>query len=181
MRNVQKALSLAVGSMALIGGGVSAQDWTQWRGPNREAKAAAFNAPKAWPKELTRKWKVTVGQGDSTPDLVGDKLFVFSRQEGNEVVRCLEAATGKELWQDKYEAQGANGPASSHSGPRSSPAVADGKVLTLGVRGTLSCYDTSGKKLWRKDEFPGAFPRFFVSSSPLVVDGLCIAQLGGGE
>src|SRR6185436_14738280 len=39
----------------------------------------------------------------------------------------------------------------------------------------------SGKKLWRKDDFAGAWPQFFTSSSPLVVDGLCIAQLGGRD
>jgi outer membrane protein assembly factor BamB len=57
--------------------------------------------------------------------------------------------------------------------------VADGKVVTFGVRGILSCLDAAnGKLLWRKDDFPGAWPRFFTSSSPIVVDGLCIAQLG---
>ena len=99
-----------------------AQDWPQWRGPNRDAKAADFKAPKTWPKELTEKWKVTVGEGVATPALVGDKLFVFSRQDGNEITRCLNAADGKELWSEKYESLGATGGASQHSGPRSSPA-----------------------------------------------------------
>src|SRR5204862_96885 len=68
------------------------------------------------------------------------------------------------------------------SGPRASPTVAEGKVITLGVRGMLSCLEAAnGKLLWRKDEFNGAYPRFFTASSPLVADGLCIAQLGGGE
>jgi outer membrane protein assembly factor BamB len=88
-----------------------------------------------------QKWKVTVGEGDATPALVGDKLYVFSREQGNEVTRALNAADGKELWQDKYESLGATGPAQGHSGPRSSPAVADGKVVTLGVRGMISCLD----------------------------------------
>src|SRR6266849_3442676 len=74
-----------------------AQDWPQWRGPNRDAKVTGFNAPKAWPKKLTQKWKVTVGEGVATPALVGDKLYVFARQEGGEIARCLDAGTGKEL------------------------------------------------------------------------------------
>jgi glucose dehydrogenase len=160
--------------------GASAQDWPQWRGTNREAKAAGFTAPKTWPKELTQKWKVTVGDGVATPSLVGDKLYVFSRQEGREILRCLEVATGKELWQEQYDALGASGPASGFSGPRCSPTVAEGKAVTLGVRGVLSCLDAeSGKLLWRKDDFPGALPRFFTSASPIVVDGLCVAELGG--
>jgi outer membrane protein assembly factor BamB len=121
-----------------------------------------------------------VGNGDATPALVGDKLYVFTRQGEEEILRCLEAASGKEVWQDKYPAQPATPPAGGpHAGPRSSPTVVDGKVVTLGVRGVLSCYDAAtGKKLWRKDKIQG-WPRFFTSSSPIVVDGLCIAQLGG--
>jgi outer membrane protein assembly factor BamB len=145
-----------------------------------------FTAPKTWPKELTQKWKVKVGSAVATPALVGDKLYVFAREGGDEILRCLDAATGKELWQDKYEAQPVTGIAAGgrgggdFAGPRSSPAVADGKIVTLGGRGTLSCVDAAtGKKLWRKDDFKGSVPKFFVSSSPIVVDGLCIAQLGG--
>jgi outer membrane protein assembly factor BamB len=176
-RTASLVLSCAVSTVA---GALWAQDWPQWRGPDRNAKAAGFNAPKTWPKELKQQWRVTVGEGVATPALAGNRLYVFSREEGSEVIRCLDAATGKELWQDKYESLGATGPAASFSGPRSSPAVAGGKVVTLGVRGMLSCLDAAtGKRLWRKDDFPGAYPRFHPSSSPLIVDGLCIAQVGG--
>jgi outer membrane protein assembly factor BamB len=123
---------------------------------------------------------VTVGDGVATPALVGDKLFVFARQDGNEITRCLDAASGNEVWSEKYAAQGASGPASGFSGPRSSPAVVDGKVVTLGVQGTLSCLDAaSGNKIWRKDNTQGSLPRFFTSCSPIVVNGLCVVQLGG--
>src|SRR5437763_15663144 len=80
---------------------VVAQDWPQWRGANRDARAAGFDAPKTWPKELTKKWSVTVGDGVASPALVGDKIYVFARQGGAEITRCLEAGTGKELWQGK--------------------------------------------------------------------------------
>ena len=178
MKHWTAALALIISLAATKG---FAQDWPQWRGPNRDASAAGFKAPKTWPKELTEKWKVTVGDGVATPALVGDKIYVFSRENGNEVLRALNAADGKELWQDKYEALGASGPASGFSGPRSSPAVAQGKVVTLGVRGLISGLDAAtGKKLWRKDEF-NAYPNFHPSSSPLILDGLAIAQLGGRD
>ncbi len=171
------------GAVTAIATGAVAQDWPQWRGPNRDAKAAGFNAPKSWPKELTQKWKVSVGRGDATPALASDKLYVFARQEGDEITRCLEAGTGKELWQDKYAVPAISGPdAAVHGGPRSSPTVAGGKVLTLGVCGTVSCLDaTTGKLVWRKDDFAGAWPRFHTSCSPIVVDGLCIVQLGSED
>src|SRR5262249_28854315 len=125
------------------------------------------------------KWKVTVGNGVATPALVGDKLYVFTRKGNDEVVSCLDAATGKELWQDKYAAEAVTRPADTFPGPRCSPTVADRKVMTLRVGGVLSCLDAAtGKVLWRKEDIKG-HPRFFTSSSPIVVDGLCIAQMGG--
>jgi outer membrane protein assembly factor BamB len=156
------------------------QDWSQWRGPNREAKASSFTAPKNWPKDATRKWNVKVGLGDSSPALVGDRLYVFARQDADEIVQCLDTSSGKDLWQQKYEATEVSGPAANqHSGPRSSPAVGEGKVVTLGVGGVLTCMDAaSGKVLWRKDDFSGAWPRFYTSSSPIISEGLVIAQLG---
>src|SRR5438876_917748 len=90
---------LLVVSVGIFGScGAVAADWPQWRGPNRDAKVAGFTAPATWPKALTKKWEVAVGDGVATPALVGDKLYVFSREGGDEVVRCLEAATSKEIW-----------------------------------------------------------------------------------
>jgi len=183
MKNANRMLAVVSGTALVMSASCAlAQDWPQWRGANRDAKATGFKAPLTWPKELAQKWKITVGEGVATPSLVGDKLYVFARQDGSEVTRCLDAATGKELWQEKYDSLGATGPASGFSGPRSSPTVANGKVVTMGVRGVISCLDAAtGKLLWRKDDFKGFWPGFYPSSSPMVADGLCIAQVGGKE
>src|SRR5262249_22616234 len=153
-RVTMRITTLTTGVMVVCGmllgvAGVGAQDWPQWRGPNRDAKVTGFKAPETWPKELTQKGKVKVGNGVATPALVGEKLYVFSREDPNEVVRCLDAASGNELWQDKYESGAATGPSGQFPGPRSSPTVVGGKVVTLGTRGILTCYDAaSGKMLW---------------------------------
>src|SRR5262249_6745799 len=102
-RAIMRSAKLMAGAllgcaMLFSSAGVDAQDWPQWRGPNRDNKVAGFTAPATWPKELTQKWKVTVGEGLAAPALVGDKVYVFAKQGGNEVTLCLEAATGKELW-----------------------------------------------------------------------------------
>lgn len=181
MKNKTSRIALVLACVATSASStVLAQDWPQWRGPNRDGRVVGFTPPKTWPQELASKWKVAVGEGVATPAVVGDKVYVFSREDGYEVIRCVEASTGKELWQDKYEALGVDGPARPFSGPRSSPTVAEGKIVTVGVRGRLSCLDVaSGKVLWRKDDFQGAVPGFYAASSPIIADGLCIAQLGG--
>jgi outer membrane protein assembly factor BamB len=184
MRNAKRTVGWMASCALLLlsAGGVCAQDWPQWRGPNRDSKVTGFTAPKAWPKALTQKWTVTVGDGDSSPVLVGNKVYVFSRQGGDEVISCLDAASGKILWQDKYAAVAVTGAAAGfgkvkHTGPRSTPAVAEGKICTLGVGGVVSCVDANtGKVVWRKET--GSKPQFFTSSSPLIADGLCVVYLG---
>ena len=157
-----------------------AQDWPQWRGSNRDGKVAGFAAPQDWPAELTQKWKVTVGSSDATPALVGDKLYVFARQGDEQVMMCLNTANGEELWRHSHGAPQVTGGARQHPGPRSSPAVADGKVVTLGVGGVVSCYDAaSGNLLWRKDPFPKVVPQFFTGMSPMIIDGMAILYVGG--
>jgi len=160
-----------------------AQDWPQWRGANRDGNVTGFKAPQTWPKELKQEWKITVGLGDAGPVLVGKKLYSFSRQGTDEILLCLDAVSGKELWQDKYSAVVVTGPsASTHQGPRSTPAVADGKIVTLGVGGVLSCLDASnGKILWRKENTSNLFPAFYTAMSPIILDGMCIAHLGGKD
>lgn len=163
--------------------GARAQDWPQWLGPNRDGSVARFTAPQTWPQALSQGWKTTVGQGCSSPVLVGDKLYVFSRVGENEVLQCLDASTGTSLWRETYAVPGFSGPdARDFSGPRSTPAVAEGKIVTLGVTGILSCYNEADHKLvWRKDEFPGKWPKFHSSASPMIADGRCIALVGGPD
>ncbi|TWT30502.1 outer membrane biogenesis protein BamB [Posidoniimonas corsicana] len=162
--------------------GLFAQDWPQWRGANRDARATGFEAPAEWPAELTKRWDVPVGDGVATPSLVGDKLYVYAREGGDEILRCLNAENGEELWQDAHPAEGVGGPASGFAGPRCSPVIADGKVVIMGVEGVMSCLDAaSGELLWRNTEYKDQVPRFATSSSPLVTHGLCIAQVGSSD
>jgi len=181
MKTAGRSIVTALAVLTLVGAlSAFAEDWPQWRGPGRDGKVTGFSVPQTWPPALTQKWRVPVGPGDSTPALVGDRIYVFSRQGGDEVTTCLNAADGQPVWQDKYAAQAVTGPAARHPGPRSSPAVAEGKVVTLGVGGVLSCLNAAdGSVVWRKDLFPGAVPKYYTALSPIIVDGMAIAHLGG--
>jgi outer membrane protein assembly factor BamB len=182
---MNRLTAAVAGLVILIGiGNVSAQDWPQWRGPNRDGKLTGFSAPATWPKELTQKWKIEVGLGDATPAFAAGKLYAFGRKDANEVVTCIDAANGKVLWTSSYPADYVvSGPPAGHPGPRSSPIVADGKVCTLGVGGILSCFDAATSKLlWRKQsdaDYMGTPYHFESSMSPIVVDGTCIVYVGG--
>lgn len=165
----------------------AAQDWPQWRGPNRDALVADATVPAAWPKTLKEEWKVTVGVGHASPVVANGKIYLFARQGEEEVLMSLDAATGKELWRSSqpiaYEMHEA---ATGHGkGPKSTPLVYKGNVYTFGISGVLSCHDArTGKLKWRQEfskQFPKTSPLFGTSMSPIVDSGLLIAHVGGHD
>ena len=88
---------LVLGALSLAFS-VQAADWPQWRGPERNGVAAGSELPEVLSAALERRWKVHVGVGQSSPIVVGDRVFILARQGEEEVVLALEASTGKELW-----------------------------------------------------------------------------------
>ena len=185
VKTVVRMIAGAAVAVAVVIISLSAQtgaaDWTQWRGPNRDGVVASFAAPKAWPEQLTRKWKIDVGLGYASPLLVGNRLFVFSRQGDNEVLQALDAEKGTAIWQASYAAPFAMNPAAARheKGPKSTPTFAAGKLYTLGMSGIVTAFDAaSGKQLWQKPA-PSVAPLYHTAMSPLVDRGLVIVHVGG--
>src|ERR1700730_8430019 len=141
-----------IGFSAVIAGQNRSADYTQWRGPNRDGGAASFAAPTAWPEHLTQKWKVPVGLGYATPLVVGNRIYLFSRQGDNEVMSALDPDNGKVIWQTGYPATFTmNAAAAKHGqGPKSTPVFSNGKLYSIGMTGIVTAFDAStGKQLWQ--------------------------------
>jgi outer membrane protein assembly factor BamB len=177
------AVALIVLSVATA----SAQDWNQWRGPSRTGVAAGFTAPAQWPDKPTRVWRVTVGAGHASPVVSNGRVFQLSRAAEQEIVTALDLESGKQVWQQRYDAPYEVNPAArSHGpGPKSTPVVSGGRLFTLGINGTLSAFDAaSGKLQWRKQyakEFDAVWPDFGVAMSPLLDNALLIVHVGGNR
>src|SRR6516164_2308784 len=148
-----------------------AQDWPQWRGPNRDGVVGVYSAPAVWPEKLKLKWKVNVGEGHSSPVMADGKIYVHTRQGEREVVLCLRPETGEVIWQEGYAAPyTVVAAAASHGkGVKSTPVVAGGRIYTLGISGILSSFDSdTGKLRWRKEL---GSPDFGAAMSPVVDRG----------
>ncbi|HST20644.1 MAG TPA: PQQ-binding-like beta-propeller repeat protein [Blastocatellia bacterium] len=173
--------------IAVVGEVSFAQEWPGWRGSNRDGAVLSFSAPKAWPDQLKVKWKMPVGIGHSSPVVAGRAVYVFSRQDEQEVVSAIDLDSGKLLWKDSYATPYTMNPAAaSHGkGPKSTPVLQGGKLYTLGISGILSCYDTrTGKLAWRKEfskQFKATSPFYGTAMSPIVDNGLLIAHVGGHD
>ena len=174
------AAMLAAGAFAPA---AAAQDWTQWRGPNRDGVAAAFDVPSSWPDALRKQWTVEVGSGYATPLLVGDRLYLFVRQGDDEVMLALDPATGEEIWRSGYPAPFEMNPATNPHGPgpKSTPAYADGRLFTLGMTGAVSAFDTDGGALlWQVPGTP-VEPLYHTAMSPVVDGDVVIFHVGGHD
>lgn len=173
--------------LAFLSSTVAAQDWPQWRGPNRDGNASAAVLPSTWPKALREEWKVAVGLGHSSPIVADGKIYIFARQAEEEVLLSLDAITGKVIWRSSepiaYEMHEA---ARGHGkGPKSTPVIYKGNVYTFGISGVLSSHDArTGKLKWRQDfarQYPKTSPLFGTAMSPVIDSGLLIAHVGGHD
>ena len=161
-----------------------AMDVTQWRGANRDGVVTGFTAPASWPEQLTERWKIEIGLGYSTPLVVGNRVYQFSRQGDDEVMSAIDAASGKVLWRTAYAAPfEMSSAAKSHGpGPKSTPVFFNGRLYAIGMAGAVTAYDAAtGKQIWQK---PASLPLPMYTShsfSPVVDRGLVIFHVGGHD
>ena len=159
-------------------------DWPQWRGQNRDGAAGAEGLPRTWPERLTRKWKVEVGLGYAAPIVVGNRVYMFTRVDSNEVLRAIDADTGAIVWQHSYPAPFRPNPAATRrhgTGPKSTPTFANGRLYTLGMSGIVTAFDAeTGAQIWQKPA-PPVEPLYHTAMSALVDRGLVILHVGGHD
>ena len=163
------------------------EEWPQWRGLKRDGQAAGFKEPGAWPKELRKQWQIEVGVGHSSPVMADGKLFLFTRRGEDEVLACLNPADGQEIWHQSYPAHYQVHPAAtSHGkGPKSTPVVSGPRIVTFGISGVLTCWDTkTGKRIWQREfskQFDKTSPLYGAAMSPVVEEDKCIVHVGGHD
>jgi outer membrane protein assembly factor BamB len=170
-------LALSVAAFFLV-----AADWPQYLGPNRDCKSAETGLARAWPKDGPKIiWEKKAGSGWSGAAVAGDRAILFHRIGNDEVVECVDASSGKELWKTSYHTRYRDD-FQFDDGPRSTPLIADGKVFTLGADGDLSCFDfAAGAQLWQKNvnnEFKVPKGFFGTATSPIIFGGKLLINVG---
>lgn len=174
---------LIIACLEVIARVAHAQDWTQWRGANRDGVVKDFIAPTAWPKELKQVWRTPVGSGYSSPVVSKGRAWIHSRKNETEEVTCLDLKTGKVVWTKSYDAAfGKNQYAvQMGKGPHATPVLHQGRLYTLGVNAVLSCFDAqSGKLEWQKDFGKPDTSKMFcgTAASPVIDGGNVIVYTG---
>ncbi len=149
---------------------VFAADWPQYYGPRRDSTSTEKGLLRTWPKEGPKVlWTVPVGIGYGGPAVSGGKVYLLDRDDKvGDKLRCLDLASGKELWNFAYDALGRF----DHPGSRTTPTVDGDNVYTCGPIGDLYCISTSTHKpVWHKNiwtDFGGGtrVPAGFMNAGP---------------
>ena len=161
-----------------------AQDWPQWRGPSRDGVVPAAVIPKQWPASTKRAWGVEIGEGYSSPVVANGRVFLHSRRDPEEIVTALDLATGRVLWQQKYNAAFAKNQYATAmaKGPNSTPLVDGNRLFTLGVTGIVTAWNVAdGAVIWRQDYSASIdTSKLFCGTamSPMLEGGRLIVQVG---
>lgn len=161
-----------------------ADNWPAWRGPTGQGFCSEKNVPQTWSATQNVKWKIPLAdQGNSTPVVWGDKIFLTQANKGGTVrsLLCLARADGKILWQKDV----AYAEAEKNWNPswycNASP-VTDGErvVVSFGSAGVYS-YDVAGKELWKRADLGKWEHVFGNGASPVLHGDLAIQWCGPNE
>ncbi len=184
---VNGAAGLAVGlGLFLFGLVVQADDWPQWRGPNRDGKSVETGLLRAWPPGgPPLVWKAKgLGAGIVTVSVSKGRVFTAGDKGTENFVMAYSEGEGQPLWSAKLGKAGAPG-WGGFAGPRCTPTVDGDKLYSIGQYGELVCLAVdTGKELWRKSltsDFGGTVPEWGYSESPLVDGTMLLCTPGGGN
>lgn len=164
-----------------------ADDWPGVRGPGFDGVVQANGLlAESGDVELQVAWKIDLGSGYSSVAVDGDRLVTAyatatASEGGEDVLAAFDARDGKKLWSRSL------GPVNpghdgSHDGPVATPAIADGRVFFLAPSGEFLALDLeTGNEIWSvhlADKHQIQIPMYGFGSSPIVIDGVLIAQMG---
>ena len=185
---------VAVSSVALLvcAVGLSAEDWSQWRGPERQAVWTEQGIVDSLPETLRLTWSTGIRSGYSGPAVADGRIFISDWLEdpesrtldGTERALALDELTGEILWTHEWQTSYRMLSISYAVGPRATPTVDGDRVYVVGGTGRLFCFDVeNGDVLWEKDyvaDYDTSVPVWGIVSGPLV-DGDRLITVVGGE
>src|SRR4051812_36358680 len=142
---------------------VKADDWPQWRGPDRTGVSKETGLLKSWLEKGPKLLWETKGAGGGFASVAISKGKIFTlgdapstADDKNEYVTCFSDSDGKQLWKTKVGPSSAEG---GYAGSRSTPTVDGDLLYVITPLGVLCCLETAtGKEKWTKNlkkDFPG--------------------------
>lgn len=146
--------------------------WTRFRGSDYDnrVKDGIKLINKFPPEGVKILWKHSLGEGHSGPVIYNGKVYLLDYEEDkkSDALRCFSLETGKELWKRSYK----NHVKRNHGMSRTTPAITDSFIVTLGPKGHAMCSDPkTGKMYWGLDlvkEYKTEIPFWYTGQCPMI-------------
>jgi outer membrane protein assembly factor BamB len=158
---------------------ISAQDWPQFLGPERNRTSPQKGILRSWPEKGPEVlWTAKIGIGYGGPVVKNGEVYLLDRIDSiGDIMRCFELSTGKELWNYAFASPGSY----PFPGSRSVPAVEEHYVYGCGTLGDFYCIDIkTHKPVWNKNiwtDFGGTqLPIWGISQCPLIYKNMVIVS-----
>jgi len=155
--------------------------WTGFRGPNGSGVDSGTGYPVEFSPSKNVVWKTSVPFGQSSPIIVGGRLFLTASDGDRLLTICSDASTGKELWRREIHRERAHKLFRANDPASPTPAADDSGVFVFFPDFGLISYTPEGKERWRHPF--GPFRNFYgMAASPVVAGDLvalvCDQQTG---
>ena len=178
MRTLTRLFIITVAVVAAIP--LDAQ-WGQFRGPNGAGVGEGAGYPVEFSPSKNLAWKAVVPFGQSSPVIVGTRLYLTARQGDRLLTLAFDARSGRELWRCDVRRTRAMAMYKANDPASPTPAADDDGVVSFFADFGLVAYGAGGEVRWTHPM--GPFQNFYgMSGSPVIAGGLVIQlidQLSG--
>ncbi len=178
MKNAKRVVNvITIGMLLVCTTLLSAQDWPQYLGPDRDSTSPQKDLLRTWPENGPEVlWTIDVGRGFGGPVVKNGKVYLLDRDDdAGDNMRCFDLSSGEELWNFSYKAPGTV----DYPGSRNIPIVEGNYVYSCGSYGDLYCIDINthnpvwNKNIW-KDFGGDDIPKWGITQNPLIHSDLLI-------
>ena len=160
--------------------GVMADDWPQWRGPQRNGISTEKGWTDQWPKDGPPiLWKASVGLGFSSCVVGSGRVYTMGHADNTDTVFCFDADSGRQIWKHSYPAD--LGDKFYEGGTTGTPTIDGDRVFSLSKWGDLFCFEAAtGKIVWSRNipkDTEAPIPTWGFSGAPTVFENLLLLNM----
>lgn len=147
--------------------------WAQFRGPNGSGVDLSVGYPVEFSPTRNVAWKASVPYGQSSPVVVGTRLYGAASEGDRLITFCLDTRTGRELWRREVRRERVQAIYKANDPASPTPAADESGVVAFFPEFGLVSYSNSGQPRW--SHRLGPFKNFYgMAGSPIIAGDLVV-------
>ncbi|HZM85479.1 MAG TPA: PQQ-binding-like beta-propeller repeat protein [Blastocatellia bacterium] len=167
--------------LLIVTAGQADAQWARFRGPNGSGVDSSAGYPVEFSPAKNMSWKAAVPYGQSSPVVVGTRLYVTASEGDRLITLCMDTRTGRELWRRDLRRERAQIAYKANDPASPTPAADQTGVVAFFPEFGLVSYNIDGQVRWTSRL--GPFKNFYGMAGSPIIDGstvvlVCDQQTG---